>query len=514
MTVTTSREGIVGYVDIAGHPVDASGLSIRSGLLEAVSWAELERLERVIVRGLGGMHKSFEDGHTFVNTPAEPHLRDVLNAIEESLVSWIAAIEGVVLGTGAELALACRMRIMAPGARIGFPAVTRGVVPEAGATQRLPRLIGLAPALDLMTHANSLGADAALDMGLVHAIDKEPVFDAIMVNSEELSCRVPAQDLNPPQNDKVVIDAVRENIRANYPGQVAPLRVVDVVAMGLGLSFHEGLALEREAFLELQNSDQATALRHIDAVERSAEGSMRNNAVRPEAEFISVEDDNIIGNRILARYHEAADTLLIDGSTPWEVDEALVEFGFVLGPYAAQDLAGLDIAHTRRRAQDGIRDPARRYIPIADRMVELGKLGRKTGAGWYRYPGGGGRVDDPIVADLGIEEAYFAGINRIDYKEDEIKRRLLLAIINEAADALNEDNKLRARDVDLFSVLAFGFPRWRGGLMHYADSIGAKAIVSQLKKLCKEDPVAWKISPLLHRCAAAGTRIADEHLEH
>ena len=119
-----------------------------------------------------------------------------------------------------------------------------------------------------------------------------------------------------------------------------------------------------------------------------------------------------IGRRLLARYSEAAETVLMDGSTPWEVDEAMVEFGFATGPFEAQDNTGLDLAHAERRRQDATRDPNRRYIPVADRMVELGKLGRKTGAGWYRYPGGGGKVDDPIVADLALEEARYAKVER------------------------------------------------------------------------------------------------------
>ena len=95
--------------------------------------------------------------------------------------------------------------------------------------------------------------------------------------------------------------------------------------------------------------------------------------------------DGFIGNRILARYREAADTLLMDGCTPWDIDEAMVDFGYAMGPYEAQDLSGLDIAYANRRRQDDTRDPARRYIPIADHLVMAGRLGRKTGAGWYQY---------------------------------------------------------------------------------------------------------------------------------
>ena len=216
--------------------------------------------------------------------------------------------------------------------------------------------------------------------------------------------------------------------------------------------------------------------------------------------------EHFIGNRLLSRYREAADTVLMDGSTPWEVDEAMVAFGYPMGPYSLQDLSGLDIAYSDRRRQDALRDPARRYIPIADRMIELGKLGRKTGAGWYRYPGGNGRVEDPIVADLAIEEAYFARIERVDYTAQEIRERLVLAMINEAADLLEDGVASSASDIDMASVFVYGFPAELGGLMQYAQTLGAPRIVEQLTSLAREDPIAWKISPLLERRAerAAG----------
>jgi 3-hydroxyacyl-CoA dehydrogenase len=219
--------------------------------------------------------------------------------------------------------------------------------------------------------------------------------------------------------------------------------------------------------------------------------------------------DGFIGNRILARYREAADTVFMDASTPWEVDEAMVAFGYAMGPYEAQDLSGLDIAHANRRRQDATRDPNRRYIPIADRMVELGKLGRKTGAGWYRYPGGGGKVEDPIVADLALEEAHLAGITRTEMTEAEITERLVLAMINEGADILHEGIAQSARDIDLVTVFGYGFPRWRGGLMFYADRLGVDHIVARLQAFAAEDPVAWRVSPALLDCQARGLTLAQ-----
>ncbi|WP_341861304.1 FAD-dependent oxidoreductase [Gymnodinialimonas sp. 57CJ19] len=683
MSVTTRREENVGYVEINNAPVNAINQAVRQGLLDAVRWAEKEMLDRVIVTGAGRAFAAGADAKEFDKAPVEPHLPDVMNAIDESFVPWVAAINGVALGGGAEIAMACRMRIMAPGAQIGLPEVTLGVIPGAGGTARLPRLVGLETALDLITSGKPLRAQAALDAGLVHVIEEDPVEAAFMVNTEELGCIVPTWEFNPPEADADVLAAARDRVAKKMSGQIAPQRAIDVIEAGLSLPFHEALTIERAAFIELKGGDQAKALRHIFFAERGAkapadldaapvaldhiavvgggtmgagiayallnaglrvtlletdadgvarakanvdkiiEASLKRGMIDAaraddhrarltlshdyadaagatlaiEAAFESMEVkrdvfakleavmgadailasntsyldvneiaacvsdpsrvvglhffapahimklleivnadatsdvalatgfalakklrkvpvlagvcDGFIGNRILARYREAADTVLMDGSTPWEIDEAMVAFGYAMGLYETQDLSGLDISHANRRRQDATRDPNRRYIPIADRMVELGKLGRKTGAGWYRYPGGGGKVEDPIVADLALEEAHFAGITRVEYSEDEIRDRLLHAMINEAADILHEGIAQSARDIDVVTVFGYGFPRWRGGLMHFADTLGAKAIVAQLEEYAKEDPLVWKVSPLLLQCAKDGTALAD-----
>lgn len=209
--------------------------------------------------------------------------------------------------------------------------------------------------------------------------------------------------------------------------------------------------------------------------------------------------------RLLARYYEVADTVFMDGSTPWEVDEAMVAFGFERGPYEAQDVIGLDVVNAYRRPSGA----DRRYIPLADRMLDLGKLGRKSGAGWYRYPGGNGKVDDPIVADLAIEECHFEGRTRTDYEPDEICERLLLAMINEAGDMMREGVVVSAREIDALSVVECGFPKARGGLMQFADTLGSEVIVQRLEALGREDPVAWKISPLLIERAKRGAKLCS-----
>ncbi|MFK7876303.1 MAG: 3-hydroxyacyl-CoA dehydrogenase NAD-binding domain-containing protein [Paracoccaceae bacterium] len=674
MSVRLRNEAGIGYVELDNPPVNAIGQSVRQGLLDAVHWGEKLQLARVILSGKGSTFAAGADAREFDHTPQAPHLPDVLNAIDESFVPWIAAIDGVALGGGAEIAMACRMRIMSPTSQIGLPEVTLGVIPGAGGTQRLPRLVGLEKALGMISLGKPVTAQAALDAGLIHAIEDDPQAEAFMVNTEQLGCIVPTWELPAPQNDSVAIDAARAKIAMNSPNQIAPQRALDVVAAGLDLPFHAALHQERRAFLDLKTSAQARALRHLFFAERAARkpatcnaaaaslhhvavvgggtmgasiayalmnadlrvtiletdpdsvarakanvdqiiaASLKHTMIKdPQAlrdrltvthDYAQVRDATLaieaafesmdvkkevftkletvlptdavlatntsyldvnqiaasindparvlglhfhapahimrlleivrgdathdaavatgyalakrlgkvpvlagvcgrfIGNRILARYHEAADTVFMDGSTPWDVDEAMVEFGYAMGPYESQDLSGLDIAHANRRRQDATRDQNRRYIPIADRMVELGKLGKKTGAGWYRYPGGGGKVEDPIVADLAIEESHFEKRVRTDYTAEDIRERLLLAMINEAADILEEGIAASASDIDLVTVLGCGFPRWRGGLMHYADTLGAKTIVTRLRELAAEDPVVWRVSPLLERCAA------------
>ena len=219
--------------------------------------------------------------------------------------------------------------------------------------------------------------------------------------------------------------------------------------------------------------------------------------------------DGFIGNRILSRYREAADSLLLDGALPWEVDQAMVNFGYPMGPYEAQDLSGLDIAYANRRRQDAARDPDRRYVSIADKMVENDRLGRKSGLGWYQYSASGQKQIDGRVEALILQESRREGVSRVEYSPNEIQQRLLSAMINEAADILQEGIAQSAADVDLVTIFGYGFPRWRGGLMHYADYVGIGKILTKLENLQEEDIVAWKPSQVLYQCVAENLNLSD-----
>lgn len=172
----------------------------------------------------------------------------------------------------------------------------------------------------------------------------------------------------------------------------------------------------------------------------------------------------ILARRLLARFRAAADLVMLEGSNPWEIDEALVEFGFALGPYESQDIEGLDRAYAERRAALVALPP--RAALIADRMVEEGRLGRKVGVGWYRYPGGGGKVIDPLVEDMAREEARFAGVPRLDFRAEVIRRLVLEALVTAAQDLRAAGEAVEA--IDACAVQALHFPAALGGPLRWA----------------------------------------------
>ncbi|WP_372399414.1 3-hydroxyacyl-CoA dehydrogenase NAD-binding domain-containing protein [Azospirillum sp. HJ39] len=197
-----------------------------------------------------------------------------------------------------------------------------------------------------------------------------------------------------------------------------------------------------------------------------------------------------IGNRIYAAYRRQCEFLIEEGALPAGIDAALERFGFAMGPFAVADLSGLDIAWRMRRQQAATQSlpagPAARYVEIPDRLCEAGRLGRKTGAGYYRYPPGAGRGEpDPEVTAL-IEEASAAkGIARRAISDDEIVTRVLLTMVNEAACLLSEGVSARASDIDLVLVNGYGFPAWEGGPLFWAGRRDPAWLGAELARLAE-----------------------------
>ncbi len=687
MTETPVRVETLGralVVTIENPPVNVISAAVRKGLLAAIDQAEAAlaagRVDRIVLTGAGRAFVAGADAKEFDAAPAPPHLPDVLLRLMR--LPAVAAINGAALGGGLELALACRARVASASALLGLPETTLGVVPGAGGTQRLPRLIGAERALALIPEGRSIKPDEALALGLIDAIAEDPVRAALLA---DLS-RPALDDLPAPVPAPEAAGAARANAEKRLTGQIAPLRAIALIEAACKLPSAEGLAQERATFLELKAGPQARALRHVFFAERGAGAGPDLKALTPapitralvagggtmgaaiayalsgvgihitlleqdaeaeararanvaalfdaavargkqtrkdadrqlaqgfafvsgaggplpqvdlaiEAVFenlevkralfarlaaalpegtilatntsyldvnaiaeclphperflglhffapahlmklvevirakatspqtlatafgltrrlgkIAVEAgvcDGFIGNRILTRYRQTGDILLIEGALPEEVDAAMTGFGMAMGPYAVQDLSGLDIAYANRQRKNQAAQPGIRYIPIADRMVErLKRLGRKSGAGWMDYDGGKPKPSAQVAALIADVSAK-AGLTRRGFAAETIARRLMLAMIAEGFDILDEGIARRAADIDLVLVHGYGFPRWRGGPMRLAEEWGLATVAAELAALAVEDPLSWRVPPLLARLVAEGKALSS-----
>lgn len=680
MAIEIRKSGSCAIVTMNNPPVNAIATQTRAGLLEAVHSLDADSdVSFVVLTGAGKLFAAGADAREFDLPPCEPHLPDVAQAIESAAKPWVAAINGASLGGGLELALACRMRIAAPDAALGLPEVTLGLIPGAGGTQRLPRLAGIAVAVDMIASAKPVKADEAVKFALVDIVAQDPVEAALALDPGTLQSAVAVSRRSAPKPDPKAIEKAKAMVAKRARLQNAPPIAISLVEQTSTVNFDKGMKREREAFLELRKSAQARAMRHAFFAERSAKlpddltsveplnitqaivvggGNMgasiayamdctdisvtlvetdektaefaKNNLKRlvdgalsrgmiseeaanrqverlkvvtgydhlPDAQlaieavfedmevkksvfqklqaalpddailasntsYLDLDElaqsvarpervvglhffspahimklleivrgektgeqglatsyalakrlrkipvlsgvcDGFIGNRLLSRYREIADMVMMDGAMPWEIDQAMVNFGYAMGPYEVQDLSGLDIAYANRRRNDESRDKRRRYIPIADRMVEAGRLGRKSGSGWYDYGDGGKKSQDAFVKQLIIKEAEKVGIERRVFSQEEIQTRLLTAMINEASAILREGIARSPTDIDLVLLHGYGFPRWRGGPMHYAGEIGLDTVLANLRDFEKEDAIVWKPDTLLVELAESG----------
>ncbi|MBP0614539.1 FAD-dependent oxidoreductase [Jiella mangrovi] len=194
--------------------------------------------------------------------------------------------------------------------------------------------------------------------------------------------------------------------------------------------------------------------------------------------------EGFVGNRLYAAYRGFAEMLVEDGALPWQVDAALEEFGMAMGPFAVSDLSGLDIAFARRKRLAATRDPAERYVKLPDMLCEAGRLGRKTGAGWYIYENGK-RQPDPQVEQMLLAEAEAAGSERRPVADAACRDLALAALVNEAALVLEEGIAQRPGDIDVAFVNGYGFPRWRGGPLWWAAHEGREAVLAALPEVSK-----------------------------
>ena len=591
--------------EIDNPPVNALSAEVRRGLQEAISD---ESCEAIVIIGAGSVFIGGADIREFDQAPVEPHLPDLLLALENLDKPVVAALNGAALGGGLETAMAAHYRIASPTATLACPEVKLGLIPGAGGTQRMPRLIGVTAASDLIATGRTIGAQEALDLGLIDRIETGDLRTAAIAQARSLIGTTPNRT-----GEKTVAAAEPATIKAR--GRIAPVEAVRLVSLAAEVPLADGLAEERATFLRLKQSPQSAALRHVFFAERAsakvagleevkprplktigivgtglmgsgiayaalkagyrviavdqteemaAKGKERieklfkapvqvshalddladadlvieavfddldvkttlfrhlDTIVKPEAILATntsyLDPDQIaaatahpervlglhffspahvmrllevvrckaaapdvlatglafgkkigklpvvcgvtegfIGNRLFSAYRRETDLLLEEGALPAQIDAALEEYGFAMGPFAVFDLAGLEIAWARRKRQGAPR-------VIADALCEAGRLGQKAGRGWYLYQDGKRREDPEVTAMI---EA--ARRDNRDISPSEITARLLAALHREGEKLLAEGIAARPSDIDLVMINGYGFPSHKGGPMFSAE---------------------------------------------
>lgn len=693
----------IGVIRLNNPPVNALSQALRQGLIDVVNAAQRDSTQALLIVCEGRTFIAGADIREFNKPPQAPSLPEVMEVLESSRKPVVAALHGNALGGGLEIAMACHYRCALPGTKLGLPEVNLGLLPGAGGTQRASRLMGIEPALKLITSGEPISAAEALDTGLIDqlldvGIDGREALESSAIaymqsllsqqlsqhlSQQEITCRrVRDIALASSSETRDLLERYRQQLAKRRRGQTAPQLIVDCVADALTLPFDQGLAAERQRFLDCKQSPQSSAMRHVFFAEREAAkvagiskevqprtiscvaviggGTMgagiainlanaglpvtlleisqealargletiqksyqqsvskgklsqdqceqklaliagstdyadlaevdlvieavfenlevkqqvfrqldsvckpgailatntsyqdvnliANATARPEdviglhffspahimklLEVIRGEssaDDVIltamklakiigklpvlagncygfIGNRILRQYMAEAQRCLIEGATPEQIDGVMERWGMAMGPLAVGDLAGLDISYKARQALTDAQKGGPLTYVIPDSLVEMGRLGQKTGKGYYCYdPLTRKRSSDPEV--LVVVEACAAAhnIQRRVLTDEEILNRLTFAMINEGAKILSEGIAQRPSDIDMVYVYGYGFPKFRGGPMHYADSIGLAKIVESMGEFGGH----WQPAALLKSLAEQGKGFAQ-----
>jgi len=275
MKVRLEREGAVAVIVIDNPPVNATSHAVRAGLLAAVREADADAAIAGAV--LIGARKTFVAGadiREFDRPLEDPQVPELVAALVDSAKPFIAAMHGVALGGGFELSLACDARLAAPGTRVGFPEVTLGMIPGAGGTQHVPRIVGVARAIEIIASGRRIEADEALELGLVDEIvASEGCLRSVAIGHARAMWRKRRlRDLPVPADQAQAIEAAeRAALETGAGAQVA--LAIEAIKSAASLPYALAMAREREVFQALRNSPEAAALRAKFFAQRAASRS-------------------------------------------------------------------------------------------------------------------------------------------------------------------------------------------------------------------------------------------------
>ena len=321
----------------------------------------------------------------------------------------------------------------------------------------------------------------------------------------------------------VIIEAIYENIDV----KIEAFKKMDAVAKPGAILASNTSALDIDKMAEATERPEdviglhffspANVMRLLEIVrggKTSKEviaSSMKLGRQLKKVAVLSGNAPGFIGNRILAGYTRQAGEIILQGATPYQVDNVLLNFGMPMGPFQMNDLVGLDLSWRARKLSGMKPEDIPITARVADKLCEKERFGQKTSRGFYIYPEGSraGQADPEVVA-LVEETSAELGIERRPIDDDEVLKRCLYPIINEGARVLEDGIALRPCDIDIVYINGYGFPEVTGGPMFWADQIGLDNILSDIKRFRQEyGGAVWEPAPLLERLVAEGKTFAS-----
>lgn len=361
--VHLQSDGAVAVATINNPPVNALSKDLRQGLLNIVATCtEDPAIEALVLIGDGPCFIAGADVKEFGLPPIEPHLPDVIAALEACDFPVVAALNGATLGGGLEVALGCHARIASSKASLGLPEVTLGIVPGAGGTQRLPRAIGMEAALGMVVQGRPIHAAKALDLGLIDEICQDDLLNRAkalaleLAGSDDLAGTLAQRRLNTrplPADENVNFDQWQGIAKKRMRGIDAPLKAIEAMEVSHKEGFDAGIALERQHFLHLRESKQAAALRHIFFAEREASKVADLKGVAPrDIETVAIIGAGTMGTGIAMAFANAGKSVTLLEISQDALDAGIKRIADNYGQTIARGKLSQDKAQT---AQDLIK---------------------------------------------------------------------------------------------------------------------------------------------------------------